>query len=213
MMKKTVVFGVIVLLVLGGAFAGSLMSRVEQAKYTVVEVHGDLEIRNYAPMIVAQVSVTGPREEAIRAGFRLIADYIFGNNVSRTKVSMTAPVMQQTSEQVAMTAPVMQQSHMSGSWSVRFMMPASHTLDTLPKPTNDQITLQQVSERRFAVIRFSGLATQKSLEEKRKQLENFLLEKKMTPLSPPLYAFYNPPWTLPFLRRNEIMIEIKKGST
>lgn len=211
-MKKSIVLGVILLLMLGGAFAGSLMSRVEQAKYAVVESYDDLEIRDYAPMIVAQVSVTGPREEAIRAGFRLIADYIFGNNISRTKVSMTAPVMQQTSEQVAMTAPVMQQSNAPGNWSVRFMMPASQTFETLPKPTNDQITFQQVPEKRFAVIRFSGLATQNSLEEKRKRLEDFLVEKKMTALSPPLYAFYNPPWTLPFLRRNEIMIEIKKGS-
>ena len=211
-MKKSIVLGVILLLMLGGAFAGSLMSRVEQAKYAVVESYDDLEIRDYAPMIVAQVTVTGPREEAIRAGFRLIADYIFGNNISRTKVSMTAPVMQQTSEQVAMTAPVMQQSNAPGNWSVRFMMPVSQTFETLPKPTNDQITLQQVPEKRFAVIRFSGLATQRSLEEKRKRLEDFLLEKKMTALSPPRYAFYNPPWTLPFLRRNEIMIEIKKGS-
>lgn len=211
-MKKSIVLGVILLLIVGGAFAGSLMSRVEQAKYAIVESHDELEIRDYAPMIVAQVSVTGPREEAIRAGFRLIADYIFGNNISRTKVSMTAPVMQQTSEQVAMTVPVMQQSSAPGNWSVRFMMPASQTLETLPKPINDQITLQQVPEKRFAVIRFSGFATQRSLEEKRKRLGDFLLEKKLTALSPPLYAFYNPPWTVPFMRRNEIMIEVKKGS-
>lgn len=193
-----------------GAVAwGPIVSNVEQAKYEVVESHGDIQIRDYIPMIVAEVDVTGERELAIQQGFRMIADYIFGNNLSTQKVAMTAPVIQQPSEKIAMTAPVTQQVD-GNFWNVRFVMPANYTLATLPKPKNDAVKLKEIDGKRFAAIRFSGMGSEESLKNHTEELEKFLKERQLKALSAPTYAFFNPPWTLPFLRRNEVMIEVAK---
>lgn len=185
------------------------MSNVEQAKYEVVESQGDIQIRDYAPMIVAEAEVIGERKEAINQGFRIIADYIFGNNAPRQNVAMTAPVVQQPSEKIAMTAPVIQEGA-ANSWKVRFVMPASYSLDTLPKPNNDAVKIQQIEGKRFAVIRFSGMAGEDSLKEQTDSLNAFMTEKNLKAISQPTYAFFNPPWTLPFLKRNEVMVEVAK---
>ncbi len=120
---------------------------------------------------------------------------------------MTAPVMQQDSEKIAMTAPVTQQGDGS-TWRVRFIMPSSYTMETLPKPHNPAVKLKEIAAKRYVVIRFSGMATEDSLKRRSKELNEWVSTKNLTPLSAPVYAFYNPPWTLPFLRRNEVMIEI-----
>ena len=193
---------------LGAASWGPIVSNVEQAKYTVIETHGDIEIRDYAPMIVAETEVSGDRKIAINQGFRTIAGYIFGNNISAQKLAMTAPVTQQASgEKIAMTAPVTQKAD-GKSWIVRFVMPANYTMQTLPKPSNNVVTLKEIAQSRYAVIRFSGIAGARSLKEHSLVLESFLRERSLKAKSEPTYAFFNPPWTLPFLRRNEIMIEI-----
>jgi hypothetical protein len=196
--------------VIGAAAWGPIVSnKVEQAKYTVVESQGNIQIRDYAPMIVAEAEVIGERKEAINQGFRIIADYIFGNNVPKRNVAMTAPVIQQPAEKIAMTAPVTHEG-VAGSWKVSFVMPANYTMDTLPKPNNNAVKLEKVPGKRFAVIRFSGLAGEDSLKKHTDGLNAFIKNKKLDPLSQPTYAFFNPPWTLPFLRRNEVMIEIAK---
>ena len=106
-----------------------------------------------------------------------------------------------------MTAPVTQQAD-GNTWRVRFIMPSKYTIETLPKPNNPAVKLKEVPAKRFAVIRFSGTAGEDSLKRHTKELSDFLGAKNFAPLSPPTYAFYNPPWTLPFLRRNEVMVEI-----
>jgi hypothetical protein len=208
-MKKPIIWLFAGIVILAALLAGPIMSNVQQAKYDVIETHGAIELRDYAPMIVAEVSVPGDREKAIGDGFRLIADYIFGNNISSQKVSMTAPVIQQPSEKIAMTAPVTQQGG-EGLWDVQFVMPSDHTMQTLPKPGNPDVILKEIAGKRFAVIRFSGLARANSLAAHTKELEAFILENNLQTVAEPTYAFFNPPWTLPFLRRNEVMIEIKK---
>ena len=201
-----VIVGVVLL---GAALWGPIVSNVEHPKYALIERSGDIEIRDYAPMIVAETEVTGERREAISKGFRLIADYIFGNNTAAQKIPMTAPVTQQGSEKIAMTAPVTQQG-VGKSWRVRFGMPSKYTMETLPKPNNPAVELKEIPGKRFAAIRFSGMGGQDSLERHTKELGEFLSAKNLTPLSPPTYAFYNPPWTLLFLRRNEVMVELSK---
>ena len=198
--------GLAVLLLLA-ALWGSIVSNVEQPKYRVVESESNIEVRDYAPIIVAETEVSGERREAIRKGFRIIADYIFGNNTAAKKVPMTAPVVQQGSEKIAMTAPVTQQGD-GNRWRVHFIMPSTYTMETLPKPNNSAIELKEVGAKRFAVIRFSGMAGEDSLQRHTKELNEFISARGLTPLSEPTYAFYNPPWTLPFLRRNEVMVEI-----
>lgn len=195
------------IVVIAGTFWGSIVSNVEHPKYKIVASYRSIEIRDYGAMIVAEVEVAGERDTAISAGFRILANYIFGNNLSSRKVAMTAPVTQQLNEKIAMTAPVTQVGK-GNSWQVRFVMPASYTLATLPKPNDPTVKIREIEAKRFAVIRFSGLAGGDSLQRKTDQLTKFMMEKKMVPASSPIYAFYNPPWTLPFMRRNEIMIEV-----
>ena len=120
---------------------------------------------------------------------------------------MTAPVTQQESEKIAMTAPVTQQGD-GNSWKVHFVMPSNYTMETLPTPNNPAVKLKEIGGKRFAVIRFSGMGGADSLKRHTKELDDFLSAKSFTPLSPPTFAFYNPPWTLPFLRRNEVLIEV-----
>ena len=195
------------LVILGAAEWSQTVSNVEQAKYELVSKQGDIEVRLYPPLIIAEAEVAGDRKTAINEGFRIVADYIFGNNISKKNVAMTAPVVQQQSEKIAMTTPVTQEGN-QGHWKVRFVMPASYTMETLPKPNNDAVKLVEVPAKRFAVIRFSGMAGEASLKDHTDELRTFITSKKLNAMSPPSYAFYNPPWTLPFLRRNEVMIEV-----
>lgn len=194
-------------LVLGAGLAGPIASNVEKPDYKVISSDGNIEIREYTPMIVAETGVKGERDKAISEGFGIIADYIFGNNLASEKVAMTAPVIQQKSEKIAMTAPVSQQRD-GEIWLVRFVMPSGYTMETLPKPTNPAVILKEVKSKRFAVIRFSGIAGKRSLGSHEEKLKAYILSKNLNAVSAPTYAFYNPPWTLPFMRRNEVMIEV-----
>jgi hypothetical protein len=200
----------VVVAVLGAVLWGPIVSNVEQPEFQVVEKHDNIEIRDYAPMIVAETEVSGERDKAIGKGFRTIAAYIFGDNTSAKKVAMTAPVTQQGSEKIAMTAPVTQQGD-GHTWQVRFVMPSSYTMESLPKPNNPAVKLREIEGKRFAVITFSGLAGEKSLKRHTEELNWFLSANNLKTLSGLTYAFYNPPWTLPFLRRNEVMVEIAKA--
>jgi hypothetical protein len=178
---------------LGALLWGPIASRVERARYKVVARDRDIEIRDYAPMIVAETELSADREQAIQHGFRRLADYIFGNNTGGRVVAMTAPVTQQGEAE---------------NWRVRFMMPGRHTMETLPQPNNPAVMLKTIEGKYIAAIRFSGTARDARLRHHTERLEAFIRDNGLRPLSPPAYAFYNPPWTPPFFRRNEVMIEI-----
>ena len=212
MVKKKWIFIVIFigLVVLGGVMAGPIMSNVEKPNYTVVKQQGSFEIREYPPVLAAEVTVQGAREDAIGDGFRLLADFIFGNNTKQTDIAMTAPVEQEAtiSEEIAMTAPVEQEKAEQG-WTVRFIMPSKYTKQTLPKPNNEKVKIKQIPGKKVAAIRFSGRNTDTNLKKHEKQLATYLEEQNLTPNSHPTYAFYNPPWTLPPMRRNEVMVEVE----
>ena len=191
------------------AGAWSQMSHVEEPRFVSVQTEGAVEIRDYPQLIAAQAQVKRNRDVAIGEGFRLIADYIFGNNSTSKKVAMTAPVTQQTSEKIAMTAPVTQQGS-GNEWSVQFIMPASYTMETLPKPNNPAVQLIKIDPKRLAVIKFSGVASEALLASKTAELNAFVTSKNLRALAAPTYAFYNPPWTLGMFRRNEVMVEVAK---
>ena len=184
-------------------------SNVETPDYEIRAKDGEIEVRQYDSMIVAEAKVEGEREQAIGRGFRIIANYIFGNNLASEKVAMTAPVTQQPSEQIAMTAPVTQQPD-GNLWKVRFVMPSQYTMETLPKPVSPDVDLIAVPSKRFAAIRFSGFADQGALDRHTGQLQDYMEQQSLSPKSAPTFAFYNDPWTLPFMRRNEVMIEISE---
>ncbi len=208
-MTKRLILGLFLLL-LSGLFTGTAMA-IEEPKYRVIEQSGAFELRVYDPKIIAEVEVSGTQKEASRAGFKLIAGYIFGGNTSRKggneEISMTAPVtMQPESEKINMTAPVnMKQT--GDKWRMHFVMPSEYTLATLPKPNNLAVTIRQVDGSKYAVIRFSGFAGKAKVEKKTTELKKWLESKNIKPIDEPELARYNPPWTLPFMRRNEVMMK------
>lgn len=197
------------------------MAETAEPPFAITLKDGDIEVRRYEAMIVAEVEEMGDRDTAINAGFKVLAGYIFGGNTSKTSIEMTAPVSQRASEKIAMTVPVTQQSSGGGGgpgsldglggngpWKVRFVMPAGSTMQSLPTPNDARVRLIEVPAHDVAAIRFSGWSTQSNLSTHRDQLAKFIADKKLTPAAPPTYAFYNPPWTLPFWRRNEVIVEL-----
>ena len=196
--------------------SGAAMA-TEEPDYTVLSQIDDFELRRYDEQLVAQTWVTGDQDAASRKGFKILADYIFGNNTApsgeSSKVSMTAPVTMQPevkkgsdeSQKIAMTAPVnMQQA--DGKWRVQFTMPSQYTMQTLPKPNNSNITIKEIPAQTYGVIKFSGLAGSKKVAEKTQELQSWMNTQKLEMTGVPELARYNPPWTLPFMRRNEVMI-------
>ena len=197
----------IAIILIFGVLAGPVMSNVENPDYKVVQSEQNIEIRQYDPMIIAEVEVEGKREDAIREGFRLLADYIFGNNKMGDVISMTAPVEQKMNQKIAMTAPVQQQ--LTGElWQISFVMPSKYSMDSLPVPNNNRVRLKEILSKKFVVIEFSGSNSNENVIGHENQLMNFIEANQINIIGSPKYAFYNAPWTLPFLRRNEVMIEI-----
>jgi SOUL heme-binding protein len=191
-------------------FVGTVMA-IEVSRYNVIEQSGDFELRQYLPKIIAETEVSGSLDDASSAGFRLIADYIFGNNTLPTggkeKISMTAPViMEAQSEKISMTVPVTMEKS-DGRWRMHFVMPSQYTMETLPKPNNPAVTLREIPGQRYAVIRFSWFAGEEKVAKKTTELLAWMKEKSIIPKGSPALARYNPPWTPPFLRRNEVLIE------
>ena len=195
----------------------------EEPKYTVLTQVDDFELRRYDEQLVAQTWVSGDQDSASREGFKVLADYIFGNNTApsgdSSKISMTAPVTMQAdnkksdneSQKIAMTAPVQQQLQ-NGIWKVSFVMPAKYQMHTLPKPNNAIVTINRILKKRYVVIQFSGLSSNENIEHYEKLLMQYVKTENIKTVGLPTYAFYNPPWTLPFMRRNEIMFEIENIS-
>ena len=210
-MKKhwTMITSIIGLILIVGVLAGPLMSDVEKPDYKVIQSEQNIEIRHYEPMIIAEVEVEGKREDAIRDGFRLIADYIFGNNKVKLDIAMTSPVQQQESQKIAMTAPVQQQST-GRSWQISFVMPSKYSMESLPEPNNDRVRLKEILTKKFVVIEFSGTNSNENVTKHENQLMNYIEANQIKIIGSPKYAFYNAPWTLPFMRRNEVMIEINQ---
>jgi hypothetical protein len=192
-------------------FAGTVMA-IEEPQFTILEKTPPFELRSYAPMILAEVQVEGDLDQASSQGFRLIAAYIFGQNQVSEKIAMTAPVAVEEqlpkSTKIAMTAPVNIEAN-AGKWTVSFVMPAEYTMDSLPKPLNSKVELRQIPAVKRAVINFSGFYNENTVAEKTLELEQWMKTRNLQPASAPKFARYNPPWTLPFFRRNEIMIDVR----
>jgi hypothetical protein len=182
---------------------------IEEAQYTVIEQDDSFELRQYEPRVVAETFVEGKPGQADKEGFRRLFKYISGDNQQKTAIAMTAPVNQEaSSEKIPMTAPV-NQEQVGGKWRVTFMMPASHTLETLPKPLDPRVTLKQEQGQRVAVYRYSGTWSRKRYQDKKARLEAILLERGLKPAGNPTFARYDPPFMPWFLRRNEVLIPVQ----
>ena len=210
-----VVAGVVVAVLLGTwtAVGYSSTKDIETPAYEVVREASNYEVRDYAPCIRAEVTLEGEYRETMYGGFRQVADYIFGNNAKQNKIAMTAPVVQEPaaapSEKIAMTAPVVQEpASEDGRYTIAFIMPSEYTMETLPTPKNDAVTLREVPGERVAVISFRGYATKGAVKRKTDKLLKALDKDGLQPSGAVRVAQYDPPWTPPFMRTNEIQVPI-----
>ena len=192
-------------------FMGAVMA-IEEPKFSILEKSPPFEVRSYAPMILAEAQTEGDLDEASSQGFRLIAGYIFGQNQVSEKIAMTVPVAVEEqvpkSARIAMTAPVNIESN-AGKWTVSFVMPSEYTMESLPKPLNTKVQLRQIPAVKRAVVSFSGFYNENKVAERTLELEEWMKTKQLQATGAPKFARYNPPWTLPFMRRNEIMIDVR----
>lgn len=193
---------------------------IEEPKFRVLETVGNFQIREYQPALIAEVEATGERSDAASSAFRVLADFIFGNNRVQQKIAMTGPVTQvpqQASTKIAMTAPVMQapagsdwndQTATEQRWRVAFMMPSQFSIETLPLPNDSRINIKEIPGRRIASVTFSGFSTQTNLRKHRALLEKFVKDRRLEASGPYEVAFYDDPFTLPWNRRNEWWVTV-----
>ena len=166
---------------------------VEIARYEAIEADGAIEIRSYPTLVVAEVTRTGNRDEAVRSGFGPLAGYIFAKERPGDKIAMTAPVTQ---------------SSEGTNWTVRFIMPSSYSLDQLPQPSDADVQLREMPPARRAAIRFSGWWSDELFKTEDAKLRDWLSKKGLSPSGTPTFAYYNDPFTPGFLRRNEIIYDL-----
>ena len=181
----------------------------DEPAYASLTREGAFELREYEPMIVAEVVQTGDRRRAMSNGFRRLAAYIFAQEDGREPIGMTTPVIRKQAERIEMTSPVTQgQTGQDGRWATRFVMPERYTIDTLPKPADD-ITLIEVPARKMASVRFNGWGRQSDLDEMEGFLRQWIDERDLTVAGPAEYAFYDAPRVPAYMRRNEVMIPVE----
>ena len=191
----------------GGSIVG-IRSGTEEPSFTVDRHVGGVEIRNYGPRVAAQTTIEADEEAARNEGFRRLARYIFGGNTAKTKIAMTAPVAQKQSEKIAMTAPVATARGAAGEWVIRFFMPSEHSLESLPVPNDERVQLVGVPAETVAVLRYSGTATLDAIASHTDQLLKTLRDNGFNTDGEPFSWFYDPPWTIPFRRRNEVAVKL-----
>jgi len=179
---------------------------IDEPRYTAVRTYDAFEVRRYEPYLVAETTVRAAADEAGNQGFRALAGYIFGGNKGSRKIEMAAPVAQ-TPIKIAMTAPVTQ-SASTGAYVIQFAMPREWTLETLPEPVDSSVTLRTIPARTLAVIGYSGTWSQSRYEEHLKKLQDALAQAGLHWHGEPVWARFDPPWKLWFLRRNEIWLAL-----
>lgn len=183
----------------------------ETPRYSVIQKEHEIEIRQYAAYIQAEVTVGGSDyRTAIETGFEILAGYIFGNNLSKQKIEMTTPVQASQSERIAMTTPVTVTA--GPNFTVAFIMPSAYTLETLPEPKDSRIRFRLIPARSVAAVRFSGYFQQGMINRQKERLTGWLAESGYETEGDFIVAGYNPPWVPGFLARNEVMVQIKTPS-
>lgn len=181
----------------------------EEPAFELVRQLGAVEIRQYAPYVVAEVEVAGTAETAGNTAFPILAGYIFGKNKGERKMAMTAPVTQTAAPmKMAMTAPVTQTASGEGRYVVQFVLPASVSLATAPEPLDSRVKLREVPATKVAVIRYRGTWSQANYDEHLGQLQKALTEAQMAWTGEPVFSRYDPPLMPWFLRRNEIWLNL-----
>jgi hypothetical protein len=207
----TSIAGSIIIVFISGCSVFGINS-VEEARYQVIKKVDNYELREYQALLVVETQIDADFEEAGGLAFDRLFGYISGNNEQKSKIAMTAPVIarQNNSEQgekINMTAPVFEEKN-DGGWRFMFVLPASYSIETAPIPLDPEVKLSVIPKKKVAVNRYTGFWDEKVMIEKMKQLDDWVVANDLVAASKPRWAGYNPPWTIPFLRRNEVMIDV-----
>ena len=177
----------------GLGLAGWQLKRLftPEPKHSVEPRQNDLEIRRYAPVRIAETNVDASWEDALDEGFHRLASFIFGGNAQK--------------QHIAMTAPVTAMRHAEG-YALGFWMPEGVDL---PHPDDARILIRPLPSRRVAVLRFNGRYDDEAVEDKKRELVELVEKSGLIPRGDAIFAGYDPPWTVPLLRRNEVWVEIE----
>ena len=166
---------------------------LEEPLYELVKSFEGFELRHYAPTIQARVRTSG-RDSGASSGFRKVARYIFGGNLQQSSIAMTAPVSMWEDEE--------------SGW-LAFTMPSAYSLETLPQPLDGEVSLDAQTEKYVAVASFSGRSSASKVARLEMKLRRALHSHQYQAIGPAVLAIYDNPWTtLPFLRRNELHIQV-----
>ena len=169
---------------------------IETPKHTLVKKENGFEIRQYDSMIIATTSVRSDYSDAASTGFRRIASYIFGGNSASMSIEMTAPVLTNTPDP-------------EDIYEIQFIMPSEHSMEDLPKPNSQNVTLKKVNLGKTAVMRFGGWATKERASHYQDKLSDLLTANGYTVNGTFMVAQYNSPWAIPPFRKNEIIVQIR----
>jgi hypothetical protein len=204
----------------GGCSVVGIRTTPEPSHEVLLSERG-MELRQYESQLIAETfvenivhSMPGDQEKkhfrhSGNQGFRRLAGYIFGGNTSKEEIAMTAPVLQEElSEEIAMTAPVLQEERADGWW-MAFVLPEGYTLESAPEPNDSRVSLREVPATRIATLRYSGWNSPGKMAKHEGTLREWLKAEGLEAVGEPRMASFDPPWTLPFMRRNEVQITVK----
>jgi len=208
---RRIVPALFISILLSGCSLFGIRTGYEQPDYKIVERLSDgIEVRRYSGSVAAEALVEAKDRQAVQtAAFRLLFDYISGKNRNEARIEMTAPVESaRSSEKIAMTTPVETIGTGEGSVRMRFFLPSSYSLDSAPRPIDSRVRIVEVPAQNVAVLRFSGFGGAESIASKTQKLQTTLKSTSWQSVSMAVTYFYDPPWTLPFFRRNEVAIRV-----
>ncbi len=189
----------------------------EQQPYTIVRTYPHFELRRYPAHVVAEMQVRAAFDRAGNAAFRHLFNYISGSNTAGQKLAMTAPVIQGSGapQKLAMTAPVLQSGPLTGSdmpaeFVVAFVLPAGLTAGTAPVPTDPEVRIREIPGSLAAALRFSGSGSEAAFAKRNDGLQAALTLAGLTPVGPPRFARFDPPFKPWFLRHNEVVQDVEE---
>jgi hypothetical protein len=203
----------LILLFIGLGLTGFALAATEEPAFTVSLKVGAFEVRDYPALVAAEVSEDGDRKQALQAGFRVLADYIFRGNERRQRIPMTVPVVQARpgGDVIPVSGPITQTAA-GEAWLIRFIMPRGYALESLPAPEDPRVRITVIPPARLAVVRFSGLARDRDVARATADLKAFIESHHLQAAGAASLARYDPPWRPWFMRRNEIMVPLMVDS-
>lgn len=196
-------------LILSGCSVFGIRSATPEPKFSMITKISPVEIRHYPSSIAAETTIVASASDARNQGFRRLAAYIFGANHGKKAIAMTVPVTLSKGDRIAMTAPVIQSRSAEEGWVISFYMPANYTIETLPIPDDTRIQIITVPTADYAVLRFSGNRSPKVVSSQQARLLELIAKTPWHVVGSPVVWFYDPPWTIPAFRRNEVAVEVR----